>query len=86
MRRLGEAAAIQRDDALIARGVLVALNGQRHMAFAEQFSDGGGGRRARRVETDETAQAARRVVIHDDHIDHAVAARLQLEAPVRLQN
>ena len=38
------------------------------------------------VETGEAAQLSRRVIIDDEHVDGAVAARLQLKASMRFEN
>ena len=88
MRGLGEALALQRHDALVARGVFLAFDGERQMTASEQRRRRGVAYLgdALSVETGEAAQLPRRVIIDDEHIDGPVAARLQLEAAMRFEN
>ena len=77
VRRLLEALAFERHDALVARRVRALVDGEGQMAVAEQLGRAEAGRRvaASRVgiETREGAQPVGRVEIDDEHVDGAVA-------------
>ena len=90
MGRLLESLPVERHDTLIARQVATLFDRESQMAVAQQRGRSrlAGGLRcgeAFGVEAREGAQAVGRVKIDDEHVHRAVAARLQLEAPLDLE-
>ncbi len=85
MRRFFEPLTFECDDALVARDIAALLDRQRQMAPAEKLSAGGRRGELRLIEPRKGAQPVRRIEINDDHVDDAVAARLQLQPAFRLQ-
>ena len=85
MCRLFEPLALERDHALIARDIAALLDRQRQMAPAEKLGSRRRCDQLRRVEARKCAQPVRRIEIDDEHVDDAVAARLQLQPAVELQ-
>ena len=90
MRGRLEPLPLQRNDALVAAHVGALVDGEGEMALAEQLRGACGALRARgvqlfRIEAGEGAQPVGRVEVDDQHVDDAVAARLELEAAVELQ-
>ncbi len=90
MRRLFEAAAIERDQALIAVHVAALIDGHGEMAAAEQFAAGGlagrdRGRDALAVEARTGPHPPAGHVVDHQHAHRPVALRLQDEAAVEFQ-
>ena len=85
VRRRLQPLPFQRDDALVARGFTAAIDGEGEVAVAEQVAVLGRLRQALGIVAGEGADAVGRVEIDHQHVDEAVALRLQLEAPLHLQ-